>query len=87
MKAFDFLSAIAELGVSNDVYAPFGKNARVSAATFGGSLFFGAIPSGSDLVAVWDGSDDGRYLISKLKATPEACILNDKQYIFIYEME
>lgn len=39
------------------------------------------------MVAVWGGSDDGQYFISKLKATPGACILNDKQYIFIYEME
>lgn len=87
MKAFYFLSAVAELGISNDAYAPFSKTERVSAATFGGSLLFGTIPNGSDLVAVWGDSDDGQYLIAKLKATPSACILNDNQYIFIYECD
>lgn len=29
MKAFDFLSAITELGISNDVYALFSKNAKI----------------------------------------------------------
>lgn len=87
MKAFDFIAAVAELGISNDVYTPFGKSERVSAATFGGSLLFGTIPDGYDLVAVWGDSEDGKYLIAKLKATPTACIINDDQYIFVYEME
>lgn len=38
MKAFDFLSAIAELGISNDVYTLFTENAQIDAANFGGSL-------------------------------------------------
>lgn len=42
MKAFDFLSAICELGIYN-----------VDPATFGGSLLFGTIPNGSDMAAVW----------------------------------
>lgn len=29
MKAFDLLSVIAELGVSNDVYTPFTENAQI----------------------------------------------------------
>lgn len=29
MKAFDFLSAVTELGISNDVYALFTKNTQV----------------------------------------------------------
>lgn len=87
MKAFDFIQAVSELGISNNVYAPFSKTGRVTAATFGGSLLFGAIPDGYDLVAVWSDSEDGKYLIAKLKATPDACIINDNQYIFIYEME
>ena len=60
MKAFNFLSAIAE---------------------------FGTIPNGSDIVAVYSDSDDGRDLIAKIKEAPAACVLNDNQYIFIYEME
>ena len=87
MKAFDFLSAIAELGISSDVYTTFTENAQINAATFGGSLLFGAIPDGYDLVAIWGDSEDGKYLIAKLKATPAACIINDNQYIFVYEME
>jgi hypothetical protein len=87
MKAFDFLSAIAELGISNNVYALFSKSERVSAANFVGSLLFGAIPSGSDLVAVWGDSEDGRDLIAKIKGTPVACVHTENQFIFIYEME
>lgn len=34
MKAFDFLSAIAELGISNDAYAPFTENAIIDGVTF-----------------------------------------------------
>lgn len=85
MKAFDFLSAVCELGICNSVYTPFSKSERVSAATFGGSLLFGTIPNGSDMAAVWGNNDDGRDLIAKLKTTPDACILSDGQYIFIYE--
>lgn len=32
-------------------------------------------------------SDDGRDLIAKIEEVPAACVLNDNQYIFIYEME
>lgn len=48
MKAFDFLLAIAELGISNDVYTLFTENAQIDAATFSGSapsrVLFGTIP-------------------------------------------
>ena len=87
MKAFDFLTAVAELGISNDAYALFTKDAIIDGATFGGSILFGSIPSGSDIVAVYSDSDDGRDLIAKIKEVPAACVLNDNQYIFIYEME
>lgn len=88
MKAFYFLSAVCELGIRDGIYIPFGKNERIdAAATFGGSLFFGTIPSSSDIVAVYSDSDDGRDLIAKIKEAPAACVLNDNQYIFIYEME
>lgn len=87
MKAFDFLSAVCELGIYNSVYSLFSKDAIVDPATFGGSLLFGTIPSGSDIVAVYSDSDDGRDLIAKIKEVPAACVLNDNQYIFIYEME
>lgn len=79
MKAFDFLSAITELGISND------------AATFSGSAFsrvlFGAIPNGSDMAAVWGDSEDGRDLMAKIKGTPAACVQTENQFIFVYEME
>lgn len=52
MKAFYFLSAVAELGISNDVYALFTKDAIIDGATFGGSILFGTIPNGSDMAAV-----------------------------------
>lgn len=87
MKAFDFLSAIAELGISNVVYALFSKDAIVDPATFGGSLLFGAIPNGSDMAAVWGDYEDGRDLIAKIKDTPVACVQTENQFIFIYEME
>lgn len=87
MKAFDFLSAVCELGIYNSVYSLFSKDAIVDPATFGGSLLFGTIPSGSDIVAVYSDSDDGRDFIAKIKEVPAACVLNDNQYIFIYEME
>lgn len=87
MKAFYFLSAVAELGINNDVYALFTKNAIIDGATFGGSILFGTIPNGSDIAAVWGDSEDGRDLITKIKEVPAACVLNDNQYIFIYEME
>lgn len=83
MKTFDFLSAVAELGISNDAYALFTKDAIIDDATFGGSILFGTIPNGSDMAAVWGDSEDGRDLIAKIAA----CVLNDNQYIFIYEME
>lgn len=82
MKAFDFLSAIAELGISNDVYALFTENAQIDAATFSGSA-----PYGSDMAAVWGDSEDGRDLIAKIKGTPAACVQTENQLIFIYEME
>lgn len=44
MKAFYFLSAVAELSISNDAYALFTKDAIIDGATFGGSILFGAIP-------------------------------------------
>lgn len=75
------------MGISNDAYALFSENTQIGAASFGGSLFFGTIPSGSDIVAVYSDSDDGRDLIAKIKEVPAACVLNDNQYIFIYEME
>lgn len=78
MKAFDFLSAITELGISNDVYALFSKDAQIDAATFGGSILFGTIPNGSE---------DGRDLMAKIKGTPAACVQTENQFIFIYEME
>lgn len=87
MKAFNFLSAVAELGISNDAYALFTKDAIIDGATFGGSILFGAILNGSDMAAVWGDSEDGRDLIAKIKEVPAACVLNDNQYIFIYEME
>lgn len=87
MKAFNFLSAVCELGICNSVYSLFSKDAIVDPATFGGSLLFGAIPNGSDMAAIWGDSEDGRDLIAKIKDTPVACVLNDNQYIFIYEME
>ena len=87
MKAFKFLSAVCELGIRDDIYIPFGKDERIDAASFGGSLFFGTIPNGSDVAAVWGDSEDGRDLIAKIKEVPAACVLNDNQYIFIYEME
>lgn len=87
MKAFNFLSAVCELGIGDGIYIPFGKDERIDAASFGGSLFFGTIPNGSDIVAVYSDSDDGRDLIAKIKEAPAACVLNDNQYIFIYEME
>lgn len=87
MKAFYFLSAVAELGISNDAYALFTKHAIVDGATFGGSILFGTIPNGSDMAAVWGDSEEGRDLIAKIKEVPAACVLNDNQYIFVYEME
>lgn len=87
MKAFDFLSAVTELSISNDVYTLFTKDAIIDSATFGGSILFGTIPNGSDMAAVWGDSEDGRDLIAKIKEAPAACVLNDDQYIFIYEME
>lgn len=87
MKAFNFLSAVCELGIGNGIYIPFGKDEQIDAANFGGSLLFGTIPSGSDIVAVYSDSDDGRDLIAEIKEIPAACVLNDNQYIFIYEME
>lgn len=87
MKAFDFLSAIAELGISNDAYALFTKDAIIDGATFGGSLFFGTIPNGSDMAAVLGDSEDGCDLIAKIKDTPVACVQTENQFIFIYEME
>lgn len=87
MKAFYFLSAVAVLSISNDVYTLFSENTQIDAATFGGSILFGTIPNGSDMAAVWGDSEDGRYLIAKIKEVPAACVLNDDQYIFIYEME
>lgn len=59
MKAFYFLSAVCELGISDGIY----------------------------IVAVYSDSDNGRNLIAKIKEVPAACVLNDNQYIFIYEME
>lgn len=56
MKAFDFLSAVAELGISNDVYTLFSENTQIDAATFGGSILFVTIPNGSDMAAVWGDS-------------------------------
>lgn len=87
MKAFKFLSAVAELDISNDAYALFSKDAIIDGATFGGSLFFGTIPNGSDMAAVWGDSEDGRDLIAKIKEVPAACVQTENQFIFIYEME
>lgn len=79
MKAFYFLSAVAELGISNDVYALFSENTQIDASTFSGSapsrVLFGTIPNGSDMAAVW------------VKGTPVACVQTENQFIFIYEME
>lgn len=91
MKAFYFLSAVAELGISNDAYALFSENTQIDAATFSGSapsrVLFGTIPNGSDMAAVWGDSEDGRDLIAKIKGTPVACVQTENQFIFIYEME
>ena len=87
MKAFNFLSAVTELGISNDAYALLAENARIDAATFGGSILFGTIPNGSDMAAVWGDSEDGRVLIAKIKEVPAACVQTENQFIFIYEME
>lgn len=73
MKAFNFLSAVTELGISNDA-----ASSRV---------LFGTIPNGSDMAAVWGDSEDGRDLIAKIKDTPAACVQTENQFIFIYEME
>lgn len=70
-----------------NVYAPFSKTERVTAATFGGSLLFGTIPNGSDMAAVWGDSEDGRDLMAKIKGTPAACVQTKNRFIFIYEME
>lgn len=82
MKAFYFLSAVAELGISNDAYALFTKDAIID-----GAILFGTIPNGSDMAAVWGDSEDGRDLIAKIKDTPVACVQTENQFIFIYEME
>lgn len=87
MKAFNFLSAVTELGISNDAYALFSKDAIIDSATFGGSILFGTIPNGSDMAVVWGDSEDGRDLIAKIKDTPVACVQTENQFIFIYEME
>lgn len=87
MKAFDFLSAVTELGIGNDAYALFTKNPIIDGATFGGSILFGTIPNGSDMAVVWGDSEDGRDLIAKIKDTPVACVQTENQFIFIYEME
>ena len=87
MKAFNFLSAVCRLDISNGIYTLFGKDEQIDAANFGGSLLFGTIPNGSDMAAVWSDSEDGRDLIAEIKEIPAACVLNDDQYIFIYEME
>lgn len=91
MKAFDFLSAVCELGISNDVYALFTETAQIDAATFSGlepsRVLFGTIPNGSDMAAVWSDSEDGRDLIAKIKEAPAACLQVKDDYIFIYEME
>lgn len=79
--------AVNELGISNEVYTLFTKDAIIDGATFGGSLLFGAIPNGSDMAAVWGDSEDGRDLIAKIKGTPTACVQTENQFIFIYEME
>lgn len=75
------------MGISNDAYTLFSENTRIEAATFGGSILFGAIPNGSDMAAVWGDSEDGRNLIAKIKDTPVACVQTENQFIFIYEME
>lgn len=87
MKAFYFLSAVTELGISDDAYALFSENTQIDAATFSGLLLFGTIPNGSDMAAVWGDSEDGRDLIAKIKDTPVACVQTENQFIFIYEME
>lgn len=87
MKAFDFLSAVCELGICNSVYSLFSKDTIVDPATFGGSLLFGTIPNGSDMAAVWSDSEDGRDLVAKIKEAPAACVQTENQFIFIYEME
>lgn len=87
MKAFYFLSAVAELGISNDAYALFTKGAIIDGATFGGSILLGTIPNGSDMAAVRGDSEGGRDLIAKIKDTPVACVQTENQFIFIYEME
>lgn len=87
MKAFDFLTAVCELGIGNDVYTLFSKDAIIDGATLGGSILFGTIPNGSDMAAVWGDSEDGRDLITKIKDTPVACVQTESQFIFIYEME
>lgn len=87
MKAFNFLLAVTELGISNDAYALFSKDVIVDGATFRGSILFGTIPNGSDMAAVWGDSEDGRDLIAKIKDTPAACVQTENQFFFIYEME
>lgn len=46
MKAFYFLSAVAELGISNDAYALFSKDAIVD-----GAAVWGDSEDGRDLIA------------------------------------
>ena len=75
------------MGISNDVYALFSKNAQIDAATFGGSILFGTIPNGSDIATVWGDSEGGRDLMVKIKGTPAACVQTENHFIFIYEME
>lgn len=52
MKAFNFLSAVTELGISNDAYTLFTKDAIIDGAAFGGSILFGTIPNGSDMATL-----------------------------------
>ncbi len=47
MKAFNFLSAVAELGISNDAYALFSENTQIDAAT----SVWGDSEDGRDLIA------------------------------------
>ena len=91
MKAFDFLSAVCELGICNNIYSLLSKNTMVDPATFAGSgpcrVVFGRIPAPKAMAAVWGCSSDGRYLVAKIKDTPAACLQVEDDYIFIYEME
>lgn len=80
MKVFDFLSAIAELGI-------FHRKRPNRRGEFRGFASFRNHPErlrhGGRLERFRGRGD----LIAKIKDTPVACVQTENQFIFIYEME